>query len=500
MKIVIAGLIGLMLGVGARAESEVSGQVRFAGGEPVGGADVVLFDVSDERLGVVAKTTTDEAGQFALALTAAGSVQPVRFNLGQSYPNPFNPSTIIPYELAEAARVRLDVFNVVGQRVTTLVDDEQAAGSYTAQWDARDASGQGVASGVYLYRLMAASTSSADEAMATRRMVLVDGSAGAVLPGGAVGGGGSVAEAVDMVEAVEAPVYGLAVEVEGLKTYVDSAFVVGAEPVEVVLDGGRAKLAAGAGLLTIPPITLTVGSSYHYKIESENIYSGEAYGAKSSNSETVDASGKPIYKYGTSHSTPPIRGGTVNIKGVAPGTATVTIRSPFGDAQTITVTVEPRPVSITSMELEESGEDKVNVDVGGKKETFTFTWAEYKYNNDKESYFISKLPMRAYIIISGLLEEAGIVLEESKAELASMIGGSLVEEGTIKFVGNKIPYLSQIITVSFGKAGRRSCSTGCRYFRCDFCRWRNEVQKQRYLENWHGTGRSFQATNMCRFS
>ena len=61
--------------------------------------------------------------------------------------------------------------------------------------------GQGVASGVYLYRLTAASTSSADKVMATRRMVLVDGSTGAVLPGGAVGGGGSVAETVGMVEA-----------------------------------------------------------------------------------------------------------------------------------------------------------------------------------------------------------------------------------------------------------------------------------------------------------
>ena len=235
MKIVIAGLIGLMLSVGARAESEVSGQVRFAGGEPVGGADVMLFDVSDEQRGVVAKATTDEAGQFVLALTAAGSAQPMRFSLGQSYPNPFNPSTIIPYELTEAARVRLDVFNLLGQRVTTLVDDEQVAGSYTARWDARDASGQGVASGVYLYRLTAASTSSADKVMATRRMVLVDGSAGAV------GAGGSVAETVDMVETVEVPVYGLAVEVEGLKTYVDSAFVVVAGPVEVVLDEGRGK-------------------------------------------------------------------------------------------------------------------------------------------------------------------------------------------------------------------------------------------------------------------
>ena len=72
------------------------------------------------------------------------------------------------------------------------------------------------------------------------------------------------------------PVYGLAVEMEGLKTYVDSAFVVGAGPVDVVLDAGRAKLAQDKTqvkhhVVKIPPITLTVGSFYEHKIESQSI-------------------------------------------------------------------------------------------------------------------------------------------------------------------------------------------------------------------------------------
>ena len=77
------------------------------------------------------------------------------FALGQNYPNPFNPSTIIPYQLPTVAQVRLDVFNVLGQRVAMLVDEEQPAGFHAAAWDATNAAGQAVAAGVYLYRLTA---------------------------------------------------------------------------------------------------------------------------------------------------------------------------------------------------------------------------------------------------------------------------------------------------------------------------------------------------------
>ena len=68
---------------------------------------------------------------------------PKRFELGANYPNPFNPSTLIPYHLAASSHVRLEVFNLLGQRIATLVEGERSAGVHTAVWDATDGSGQG---------------------------------------------------------------------------------------------------------------------------------------------------------------------------------------------------------------------------------------------------------------------------------------------------------------------------------------------------------------------
>ena len=255
MKSVAVCLISLLASAStASAEAPiVSGQVRLVDGSAVAGASVVLFDV--ERLGVVAKATTDESGQFALVLRGLRQAQtPVGFALGQSYPNPFNPATIIPYELAATAPVRLEVFNVLGQRVVTLVDAEQAAGHYAVEWDGRDASGQGVAAGVYIYRLTVASTRLAAGAMATGRMVLVDGAGGSAVVGGLAAGTLDAPDA-PAGSAVEVPVYGLAVYGAGIATFVDSAFV-GSGPVEVVVESsgvGQGKAVAeqqeGPGLI-----------------------------------------------------------------------------------------------------------------------------------------------------------------------------------------------------------------------------------------------------------
>ncbi|MFQ5768938.1 MAG: FlgD immunoglobulin-like domain containing protein [bacterium] len=80
-------------------------------------------------------------------------VIPAQFRLLQNYPNPFNPETRISYEVAKPARVVLQVMNLLGQEVRTLVDEEKPAGFYEVMWDGRDNHGQRVASGVYLYRL-----------------------------------------------------------------------------------------------------------------------------------------------------------------------------------------------------------------------------------------------------------------------------------------------------------------------------------------------------------
>jgi flagellar hook assembly protein FlgD len=101
------------------------------------------------------------------AKMAAPQATPADFNLAQNFPNPFNPSTTIAYALPQESSVRLTIYNIVGQQIRTLVDDAQTAGSYKIQWDARDDSGQQVATGFYIYRLEAGSFS------AVHKMTLV---------------------------------------------------------------------------------------------------------------------------------------------------------------------------------------------------------------------------------------------------------------------------------------------------------------------------------------
>jgi hypothetical protein len=77
-------------------------------------------------------------------------IAPSSFVLEQNYPNPFNPSTMINYQLSMIIEVDLGIYNVLGQKVATLVSKKQTAGSYQVEWDAR-----GFASGVYYYVLKA---------------------------------------------------------------------------------------------------------------------------------------------------------------------------------------------------------------------------------------------------------------------------------------------------------------------------------------------------------
>ena len=211
---------------GTTQQSTVSGQVRLSGGLPVAGAQVMLFDLVDLRRGPVTRAATDESGHFVLPLAALGGAfaLPEGFVLGANYPNPFNPSTIIPYELAATTQVRLEVFNTLGQRMATLVDGEQGVGTYSVQWDGTDATGQAVAAGMYLYRL------TVDGVQQTGRMMLVDGQAG--IPMGA----GSVA-AQPMAEG-SSPAYGLVVSGPGMVAYVDADFgvEVGMESVDIQVE------------------------------------------------------------------------------------------------------------------------------------------------------------------------------------------------------------------------------------------------------------------------
>ena len=241
MKSCIGIFIGLLLSVSISAESLLEGRVRLASGAPAAGVQVRLFDLADLRRSI--STTTDETGHFTLALQAfaPGSALPQGFALGQNYPNPFNPSTLIPYQIPTAAHVRLEMFNVLGQRIATLVDGEQSAGAHTAQWDATDATGRAVGAGVYIYRL------SSGGATVSRRMVLIDGQAG-IPAAGAAGPMPMPASALERVDAA-AGVYGLTVVGDGLVAYVNPAFRVGVAAADIVLEepSGRARMKRMAG-------------------------------------------------------------------------------------------------------------------------------------------------------------------------------------------------------------------------------------------------------------
>jgi hypothetical protein len=87
---------------------------------------------------------------------------PLTFELQQNYPNPFNPSTVITYSVPERIHVRLEIYNLLGQKVASLFDQEQVAGTHSVSWNAR-----GMGSGVYILKMQAGSFSNA------RKMLLL---------------------------------------------------------------------------------------------------------------------------------------------------------------------------------------------------------------------------------------------------------------------------------------------------------------------------------------
>lgn len=92
---------------------------------------------------------------------------PEHYELGQNMPNPFNPNTVIVFAVPRPAEVRIDVFNVLGQKVKTLANEFSKAGYKRVEWDGKDDNGSSVASGVYLYRMTAGDFSE------TKKMLLL---------------------------------------------------------------------------------------------------------------------------------------------------------------------------------------------------------------------------------------------------------------------------------------------------------------------------------------
>ncbi|MBD3258994.1 T9SS type A sorting domain-containing protein [candidate division GN15 bacterium] len=100
-------------------------------------------------------------------LDSALKVLPTEFTVSQNYPNPFNAGTVISFVIPTASSVRIDVFNILGQRVETIYDQWLPPGEHVLWWDGRSGQGEEVASGVYFYRVVAG------EESITKKMLLI---------------------------------------------------------------------------------------------------------------------------------------------------------------------------------------------------------------------------------------------------------------------------------------------------------------------------------------
>ena len=120
-------------------------------------------------------TPVTNHSKFAIIIGSKAAVEeelqaivPKEFILGSNYPNPFNPQTVIPFELAEAGRLTITIYNILGEEIRTLFHGSLETGRHQFTWDGTNQAGQRCPSGIYLYHV------NGDNGIkATKRMVLM---------------------------------------------------------------------------------------------------------------------------------------------------------------------------------------------------------------------------------------------------------------------------------------------------------------------------------------
>jgi hypothetical protein len=124
-----------------------------------------------------ANNTHYEQGAYAVQSLQGSYTVPGCYRLAQNYPNPFNPTTTIRYDLPFESKVKLQIFDLMGRLVATLVDGKQQAGFRMVRWDGHNKYGTDLASGVYFYRLQADATTTylgkKEHFERTQKMVMV---------------------------------------------------------------------------------------------------------------------------------------------------------------------------------------------------------------------------------------------------------------------------------------------------------------------------------------
>ena len=136
-----------------------------------GQLDTAVFAIiADTLLEDLTLSASQAGGKYDIVTdveAADDRILPDRLSLGQNYPNPFNPATTIFFTLARRSDVTLTIYNLIGEKITELLDGNLAAGNYEIIWEGKDKRGKELASGVYFYRLKT------DQSSITRKMVFL---------------------------------------------------------------------------------------------------------------------------------------------------------------------------------------------------------------------------------------------------------------------------------------------------------------------------------------
>jgi glucuronoarabinoxylan endo-1,4-beta-xylanase len=147
------------------ASEDSSAVTRFSAALYDAGTNALLDSLSSGATNTVSFPNITTVG-----VEKSGNTVPTGYGLEQNYPNPFNPSTIVRFSIPKPDNVSLTVFDILGRKIATLVDQKLSSGTYQVTWN------PSVASGVYLYRIQSSNFSQ------TRKMIALDGSGHAAGP------------------------------------------------------------------------------------------------------------------------------------------------------------------------------------------------------------------------------------------------------------------------------------------------------------------------------
>ncbi len=150
----------------------ISDSLSFKKDSLSAGSHTIYFTVTDS-LGTVYRDSVLIVVRSITGISDKSSNLPKEFALNQNYPNPFNPTTQIQYSIPKESKVVLEIYNILGQKIKTLISEVEKPGYYNVMWGSTNQEEKSVPSGVYIYRLSAYPSNNLSPFIVSKKMTLI---------------------------------------------------------------------------------------------------------------------------------------------------------------------------------------------------------------------------------------------------------------------------------------------------------------------------------------